>query len=118
MFPTEVIGGEEIRRIGIRRATEEGNEGQIGSVTKAVDREFGTEEGSCYVPTGASVNVWISLEVAWSLITHVNILVPYTAGELSFFSATNYSVIDVICACDDQVFTLLNKPYTTNTHRI
>ena len=80
-----MIGGEEIRRIGTRRATEEGNQVKSGSVTKAVDREFGTGEGNCYVATGALGNVWVSLEVTWSLITHVNILVPYTAGE-NFFN--------------------------------
>ena len=82
-----MIGGEEIRRVGIHRATEEGNQVKSGSVTKAVDREFGTEEESCYAATGTTGNVWISLEVSWSLITHINILVPYTAGGI-FFQAS------------------------------
>ena len=85
MFPTELIQ-EEIRRVEIHRATEEGNEGQSGaSVNKAVDRDFETNEENCYVASGTtSGNTWLSFEIAWSSITHVDILVPSTVGRKSF----------------------------------
>ena len=83
VFPTEVID-EEIRRIEIHRATEEGKQGSSGSVDKAIDREFGTKETNCYVAT--TISSWLSLEFTWSSITHVDILVPITAGRMSFVS--------------------------------
>ena len=79
LFPAEVIE-EEIRRIKIHRASEERKRGESASVIKAVDRGFGIEEENCHVSSGATGNSWLSFEIAWSLITHVNILVPNTAG--------------------------------------
>ena len=83
-FPTEVIE-EEIRRVEIHRATEEAKQGKSASLIKAVDREFGVEEENCHVSSGARGNSWLSFEIAWSFITHVNILVPNTAGTFPFF---------------------------------
>ena len=84
IFLAEVIE-EVIRRIQIHRATEEGKQVKSGFVIKAVDREFGVEEENCHVSSGATGKSWLSFEIEWSFITHVNILVPNTAGRKSVF---------------------------------
>ena len=91
LFLIEVIG-EEIRRISIHRATEQLMQGKPGSVMKAVDREFGIEEENCHVASGALGKTWLSFEIAWSFITHVNILVPNTAGRKLFLFQTSQSI--------------------------
>ena len=80
---TELIE-DEVRKVEIHRSTEEGNPKKNGNLTRTMDKIFDTDVGNCYVTVGDINSVWASFEMAWSLVTHVDILTIETADTKRF----------------------------------
>ena len=65
---------EEVRQIKIHRSNEEGDQIRKDTLSRTTDKQFKTNAIRCYVAEGDFASLWASFEIAWSLVTHVDIL--------------------------------------------
>ena len=74
---------DEIRNLEIRRGGEFLSHWirVPSSVDKAIDGATETTESECFLSTAAVGESWVSLELPWSIVSHVNIL-THQSGEI------------------------------------
>ena len=67
---------EEIRRVEIRRGGEFSSQwaGIPKSIDKAIDGVYGKTESECFLSTAEVGESWVSLEIPWSIVSHINIM--------------------------------------------
>ena len=81
---------EEMRNLEIRRGGEFSSHWTRvpSSIDKAIDGATGTTESECFVSTAAVGESWITFEIPWSIVSHINILTMHSGKMRVILSLT------------------------------